>query len=163
MYMSAPIPVTLNNPPNPQTREDIIDALNRAILGLDTANSRLFDSALFPDLTVDLHGNAMSGLPNIHKYCYDNISKMDTTHIFSNIRVSMVGGDEYKANVTASALAQHYRRGEGFVHDTSRLLGGGLYYCDVEKDVAGDGLWKLKNWVVKLTWTEGDWGVFKGE
>ncbi|RAH53822.1 hypothetical protein BO85DRAFT_380797 [Aspergillus piperis CBS 112811] len=163
MSMPTPIPVTLNNPPNPQTREDIIDALDRAILGLDTADSRLFDSALFPDSTFDLHGTVMSGLPNIHKDCYDNISKMDTTHILSNIRVSMVEGDECKVKLTASALAQHYRPGEGKVNDTSRLLGGGLYYCDVEKDVAGDELWKLRNWVVKLTWTEGDWGLFKGE
>ncbi|GLA61987.1 hypothetical protein AtubIFM55763_007203 [Aspergillus tubingensis] len=144
MSMSTSIPAILNNPPNPQTREDIIDALNRAILGLDTADSRLFDSALFPESTVDLHGNVMNGLPNIYKDCYENISKMDTTHILSNIRVSMVEGDENKAKVTASALAQHYRPGEGNVH-------------------AGDGLWKLRNWVVKLTWTEGDWGVFKGE
>ncbi|PYH67983.1 uncharacterized protein BO88DRAFT_454876 [Aspergillus vadensis CBS 113365] len=162
MSMSTPIPVTLNNPSSPQTREDIINALNRAILGLDTADSRLFDSALFPDSTFDLHVTVMSSLPNIHKDSYDNISKMDTTHILSNIRVTMVEGDDNRAKVTASALAQHYRPGEGNVHDTSRLLGGGLYYCDIDKDVTGDGLWKLRNWVVKLTWTEGDWGVFKG-
>ncbi|GKZ36586.1 hypothetical protein AbraIFM66950_007739 [Aspergillus brasiliensis] len=156
------IPITLNHPPNPQTREDIIDALYRAVLGFDTANTPLLDSALFPDSTLDINGHVMSGLPTIHKDCYDKVSKMDTTHFLNNIRVSMVDGDENKAKVTASVLVQHYGPGEGMKNDTSRFLGGSLYYCDVERAVSGDGLWKLRKWVVKPVWSEGDWGVMGG-
>ncbi|CAK96479.1 hypothetical protein CBS63078_8472 [Aspergillus niger] len=163
MSTSTPIPISLNHPPDLQTRDDIIDALYRAVLGFDTTDTRLFDSALFPDSTFDLFGNVMKGLPAIHTECFDKISKLDTTHFLSNIRVSMVEGDPNKAKVTASTLAQHYRPGEGNVDDTSRLLGGAFYYCDVERDVAGDGLWKLRNWVIKLIWTEGDKGVMKGD
>ncbi|GLB10777.1 hypothetical protein AtubIFM57258_007187 [Aspergillus tubingensis] len=110
-YLSTPIPVTLNNPPNPQTREDIIDALNvpSSASIQPTADSSTLPCSLIQPST---HGNVMSGLPTIHKDCYDNISKMATTHILSNIRVSIVEGDENKAKVTASALAQHYRPGE---------------------------------------------------
>lgn len=147
--------------PSLSLREAITDAAYRCVLGLDTADVALFDSAFHQDATFELNGNVMDGLAAIHSNCYDSISKLDTTHFLSNIRVNMVDNSETKATVTASALAQHYRSGQGNKPDTSHLMSGSLYFMDVDKD-AKDGLWKIKSWKMKLIWTEGDWGVMSG-
>ncbi|PYI09451.1 hypothetical protein BO78DRAFT_394926 [Aspergillus sclerotiicarbonarius CBS 121057] len=155
------IPITLQAP-SLDTREAIVDALNRTVLSFDTGDVALFNSAFYPDATFALGDNVMKGRQSIHDNSFVNVAKLDTTHFLSNIRVSMVEGAENKATLTASALAQHYRPGEGNKADATRLMSGSLYFVDVEKDET-DGLWKVKNWVMKLVWTEGDWGVMKGE
>ncbi|KAI1390861.1 uncharacterized protein F4822DRAFT_394651 [Hypoxylon trugodes] len=147
--------------PGLNVRESITDALYRAILGFDLEDSALFDSAFIPEATFDLNGRLMTGLKAIHTDCYDNVSKMDTTHFMSNIRVNYKDG-ESTASMTASSLAQHYRRGEGTKPDATRLLGGGLYFLDLVKDTK-DNLWKITHWRAKIVWTEGDYGVIRGE
>ncbi|KAH9198464.1 hypothetical protein LQ764DRAFT_225958 [Zygosaccharomyces rouxii] len=138
-------------------REAIEDALYRCVLGLDTADVTLFESALIPDATFDLMGNVMKGLPEIQAGSFDKVSKLDTTHHLSNIRVNLEGLANGTASVTASAMAQHYRPGEGNKPDTTRLLSGALYFVDVVKDKE---VWKVKHFKAKMIWTEGDWGVF---
>lgn len=103
----------------------------------------------------------MHGLAAIREDCYDRVSKLDTTHFLSNVRVNLVDDHETKAKVTASALSQHYRTGQGNEPGASYLMSGSLYFVDVEKD-ATDGVWKIRNWKMKLVWTEGDWGVMSG-
>lgn len=63
-----------------------------------------------------------------------------------------------KASVTASALAQHYRSGQGNEFNASRLPNGSLCVLGVVKDEK-DGLWKIMSWGINLILTEGDLGV----
>ncbi|PYH92968.1 hypothetical protein BO71DRAFT_400126 [Aspergillus ellipticus CBS 707.79] len=149
------------NIPSLSIREAIVDSLYRCVLGFDTADTNLFDSAFHQDATFEINDQVMTGLSAIHTGCYDNVSKLDTTHFLSNIRVTLTDGSETKATVTASALAQHYRPGQGNEPDTSRLLSGSLYFVGVEKDEK-EGLWKIRSFKMKLVWTEGDWGVITG-
>ncbi|PWY81749.1 hypothetical protein BO94DRAFT_148728 [Aspergillus sclerotioniger CBS 115572] len=155
------IPITLQAP-STDSREAIVDALYRTVLSFDTGDVALFNSAFFPDATFTFGDNVMEGRQSIHDNSFANIAKLDTTHFINNVRVSLVEGASNKATITASALAQHYRAGEGNKPGATRLMSGALYFLDVEKH-EGDGLWKVRKWVMKLVWTEGDWGVMKGE
>ncbi|PWY90100.1 hypothetical protein BO70DRAFT_426487 [Aspergillus heteromorphus CBS 117.55] len=148
-------PTSLSSLPQ---REAIVDALYRCVLAFDTADLPLLESAFYPDATFDMNGAVMAGVPAIRTGCYDKVSKLDTTHFLSNVRVNLVEG-ENKAKVTASALAQHYRPGQGNEPGATRLMSGSLYFVDVEKDESDGGLWKVRSWKMKLVWTEGDWGV----
>lgn len=150
--MSFPISL-----PSLNEREAIEDALYRCVLGFDTGDSGLLDSAFAPDATFEIMGNVMNGLSAIHAGSFDRISKLDTTHHLSNIRVNLENLSNGIASVTASAMAQHYRLGEGNKPDTSRLLSGALYFVDVVKDKE---MWKIKSCKAKIIWTEGDWDVF---
>ena len=142
-------------------REAVTDAIYRAVLGLDNADKALFDSAFTKDAIFDLNGDVQSGLDAIHTGCYDGISKLDTTHFITNVRVNVKDGDS-TASMTTSALAQHYRTKQGMQADATRLLTGSLYSIDLVKD-GKDGLWKMKSWKMKVIWTEGDWGVLTGK
>jgi hypothetical protein len=146
--------------PSLGVREAVTDALYRCVLGLDTADQALFDSALTQDATVDLNGDVMSGLDAIHTQCFDKIAKLDTTHFITNVRV-LVDGTESNATVTASVLAQHYRHKQGLVAGAARLMAGSLYSLDVVKDEQ-EGLWKVKHWKLSSIWAEGDWGILTG-
>ena len=142
-------------------REAITDALYRGVLGLDTNDKALFDSAFTQDASFDLNGSVMSGLEAIHTGCYDTISKLDTTHFISNVRVNVRDGDS-TASMTTSALAQHYPHKQGTEPGAKRLLTGSLYFLELVKDDK-DGLWRIKDWKLQLIWAEGDWGVMTGK
>lgn len=150
------LPATLT--PALSGREAIADAVYRCVVALDTDNPTLFKSAFTSDAIFDLNGTIMDGFDAINTQCYASISKMDTNHFLSNLRINILDGDS-KAEMTCSALAQHYRGGEGMKSGAVPLLAGALYWLDLIKD-AGDGLWKIKHLKLKSTWGQGDWGVF---
>ncbi|KAI1372025.1 SnoaL-like domain-containing protein [Hypoxylon crocopeplum] len=141
-------------------RESIADALYRCVLAFDMADDTLFESSFVPEANFDLNGRVMSGVKAIRTDCYDKVSKLDTTHFMSNVRVNYKDG-ESTATLSASALAQHYRAGQGMQPDTTHFLSGSLYFLDLVKDDKED-LWKIKNWKAKIIWTEGDYGVLTG-
>ncbi|PWY81395.1 hypothetical protein BO83DRAFT_434748 [Aspergillus eucalypticola CBS 122712] len=144
-------------------REAIVDPVYRAVLSFDGNDLPLFESAFFEDAAFDLNGNVMEGRAAIKSGSWDNVSKLDTTHFLSNVRINLPSEDSTTATVTASALAQHFRTGQGNQPDTTRLTSGSLYSIDVAKDPADvNGLWRIKLWRMKLVWTEGDWGVMTG-
>ena len=99
-------------------RDAIAVALYRLILGLDTNDSELSDSAFNPTSTFAINGR---------------VSKLDTTHFLTNIRITIADSGT-KASATASALTQHYRGGTGLEPNQTRLLAGSLYYTDLVKD-----------------------------
>ncbi|EED13338.1 conserved hypothetical protein [Talaromyces stipitatus ATCC 10500] len=142
MSMSLPAALT----PVLSGREAIIDALYRCV------------SAFADDAVFDLNGTIMDGIDAINAQCFASISKMDTTHYLTNIRINILDGS--KAEVTCTALAQHYHGGEGMKAGAIPLLAGSFYWVDLVRD-AGDGLWKVKKWKLKTSWGQGDWGVFK--
>lgn len=143
-------------------REAIADAVYRFLLGLDTSDSALFNSAFLPESTFELNGRVHEGLSAIHTGCFEPIAKLDTTHFVTNIRINIADGGA-EAALTASGLAQHYREGKGMEADQPRLLGGALYYADLVRDEGEGGLWRIKAFKMNTTWVEGDWGILRGE
>ena len=142
------------------TREEIADTIVRACLALDSNNKALWDSvwAADPDITLDINGNVMKGLESITKNCFDGIGPMDTQHLLTSIRVDVKEGAN-TAQVTANALAQHYRAGQGQDPNAERMLAGSTYDIQVVKEA--NGQWKVKSWVLKIIWSEGSWAVMQ--
>ncbi|KAB8260272.1 hypothetical protein BDV32DRAFT_149501 [Aspergillus pseudonomiae] len=145
--------------PSLSFREAIADALHRAVLAFDIADSALLNSALTPDAILDLDGYTMNGLDEIYRQCYDRVSKLDTTHFVSNGRVDVIEGASV-ASMTASVLSQHYRPGTGKVPGAEYLMAGSLYSLDLVRDDT-EGLWKIKRWNMKVIWTMGDASVME--
>ena len=142
-------------------REAVADALYRAILGLDTNDSKLFGSAWMKNgPTFERDSGVLDGMEAINKDLFMPLSQMDTHHTIGNVRVD-IKDDGSTAYMTASALAQHHRRGEGMDPTKKGLLGGTTYLIDLVKD-GDDGLWKMKKWVLKINWCDGDLSVVTG-
>ncbi|KAL4879844.1 hypothetical protein BJY04DRAFT_219652 [Aspergillus karnatakaensis] len=156
------LPVLLNPPL--AGREAIADTLHRIVLAFDTNDAPLLHSALTPTATMDVNGRVSEGLDAIHKDCFDFVGRLNTTHFVTNMRIH-IADDGQRASMTASALSQHYREGQGERGDEERLMAGNLYWVELVKEGHhGEGeLWKIERFVVKSTWAEGAWGVMKGE
>lgn len=142
-------------------REAIIDAIHRALVGIDTNDSNLFNSAFTDTGSFDLNGQVMEGREAVNSQMFESVSKLDTAHVIGSIRVAIDEGGS-TASATASVIAQHYRAGQGKDPAASRYMAGGLYRLDMVKD-EGDGLWKMENWRLSLVWAEGDRGVMTGD
>ncbi|KAM3564816.1 hypothetical protein MY1884_000579 [Beauveria asiatica] len=156
--------ISANLSPLPSDREAILDAIARCVCGLDTADRALFQSAFTADAVFDLNGALLHGLDEITASCFDNVSKLDTTHMTSNVRTTF-SDDGRAATTTATGVAHHYRAGKGLAMEkggaAERLVAGSLYSIDLVKvDVEGEAtLWKAKTWRLKSVWTQGDWAV----
>ncbi|TQV90549.1 snoaL-likedomain-containing protein [Cordyceps javanica] len=154
--------------PTPSDREAVVDCIARCVCGLDTADRALFRSAFTADAVFDLNGAALRGLDAITTSCFDIVSRLDTTHMTSNVRTTFAEGGR-AATATATGVAHHYRAGRGLAMErdglAGRLVVGSLYSIDLVKvDEAEDGsgggaLWKAKTWRLKSVWSEGDWAV----
>lgn len=152
------LPAALNPPLS--DREAVADAAYRVLLGLDTNDVELFESALTEDISVTLNGNTMQGRETLVSGLFAMISKLDTTHFLTNVRVHVDGGGA-KASMTASALAQHYRGGEALEPKADHFLAGSLYFLDLVKDEA-DGVWRIKNFKTRVSWREGEEAIMRG-
>lgn len=139
-------------------REAIADAMYRVVIGLDTANLALFQSAWSKDSPVlfDMGTGAMNGLDEITSKMYSFIAPLDTHHSLSNIRIDFQPGAK-TAYMTAYALAQHHRTGEGVNTSSQHLTSGSHYYIDVVEDK--DGVWRVTNWRMTVVWLDGDGSI----
>lgn len=151
-----PLPASL---PSLTAREAIADTLHRAVLAFDTDDKALLESSFLAEAVFDLDGRVMNGLDEICTQSFDIISKLDTTHFISNVRVQHVEGAS-TASMTASAFSQHFRPKEGNTPGATYFMAGSLYWLDVVRDI--EGLWKIKTWKMKVIWTTGDAGVVTG-
>lgn len=130
----------------------------RVVIGLDTNDWPLFESGWAgKDVVFEMNGNPSNGLDAIRDSIFTHIGPLDTTHFINNQRVDAQEGAK-TAYLTAYALAQHYKTGEGIDPATKRLLSGSMYFIDLEKD-GKDGLWKIKKWSMKIIWVEGDMSI----
>jgi hypothetical protein len=122
------------------TREQIADTIVRACLGLDSNNKALWESAWAadPDIALEISGNVMQGMENINKNCFDGIGPMDTQHLLTSIRINVKEGANM-AHMTANALAQHYRAGQGQDPNAERMLAGSTYDIHAVKEATGNG------------------------
>jgi SnoaL-like domain len=154
--MAHPISLTNLSP-----REATTDALYRAIIGFDRNDISSFNSAFTEDVTMEIRpGNrVIKGLSTIRAQSLDQVGPMDTMHMISNVRVDVKPGADC-ASLTAYALAQHCPPGRGKELDGPKYLSAGEYSVDLVKD-EGDGLWKIKKWVLDTIWRQGDASVMQ--
>jgi hypothetical protein len=152
------LPASLSPPLS--TREAIADALYRSVAGLDTPDPALFESAHTQDATFEINGRVIDGMKDIIAQIYDPTARLDTTHFITNVRIHVADAAS-EAKMSASGLAQHYRPGTGREAGATRYMTGSSYFIDLVKDDK-DGLWKIKKFQMKATWSEGDRGVITG-
>ncbi|KAH8648641.1 hypothetical protein BX600DRAFT_475564 [Xylariales sp. PMI_506] len=161
--MSSPfsLPATLSPPLI--GREAVADALYRAAVAWDTNDGDLFDTTFLADGVFEVNGRPMKGLPDIHATGLALIFSVDTTHMVTNVRVSMKSAEQSpsEASLTAHVLSQHFAYGKGMEPDQKNLLSCSLYRGELAKDV--DGLWKFKHLNIKSNWVQGDWSVLGGK
>ncbi|OKL59564.1 hypothetical protein UA08_05015 [Talaromyces atroroseus] len=155
------LPILPTALPSLGDRDAIIDSLYRGVISLDTGDEATFLSAFTDDAVVDINGTLLKGLPTIRGGMFETISKINTTHFITNVRVDHEPG-ESTAKVTAHALAQHFRSGQGFGPDEANLLTGSLYYSEVVKGDS-DGLWKAKLFQMRTSWAQGDRAIAQGK
>lgn len=145
------VPTSLNGL---STREAIADAVLRACQAIDTNDVELWGSAWAKDSnpTASLRGRTITGYDEITAHLFGHVGTMDTQHMVSNFRIDVQEGAS-TANLTAYAIAQHFRPAEGMKEDTPHRLAGALYTIETIK--GSDGDWKIKSWDVKLLWVDG--------
>ncbi|KAK9364976.1 hypothetical protein V1509DRAFT_634657 [Lipomyces kononenkoae] len=140
-------------------REAVADALYRSIIGFDSYDVSMFDSAWVPDIIFDLNGTVFNGPDAIRTHVLDLVGPMDTSHTVSNVRVDVKPGAT-TASLTAYALAQHCPPGKGTDPNGPKYLTSSRYFLDLVKDES-DGLWKIKKFMMKVIWTQGDRSVMQ--
>lgn len=140
-------------------REAVADALYRAVIGIDTNDRALWDSAWVKtgDGCCVMNGTEIKGA-DLDKI-FENVGPMDTTHHVSNVRVNLAENAD-NATATAYGLHQHYRQGEGAQPGAKNLLVGGRYNCELIKDHES-GLWRMKKWIFDIVWRNGDSAVMQ--
>lgn len=155
----------MHNLPFLTTREAIVDAFNRAIIGFDRHDISIFNSAFStsPDVSLEFRTapgeepREYKGLDTIRTALLDHVGPMDTTHMTSNVRVNYKEGEE-TASMTCYILAQHCPPGRGKEPDGPKYLVAGEYEINLVFDKA-DGLWKVQKGVLDAIWTQGDRSV----
>lgn len=90
-------------------REAIGGALYRAVLAFDHGDEALLLSAITEDIDAEMPGSTAHGIAEFKAAVFDRVSKLDTTHFLSNVRVSFASSST--ATATCSALAHHVRPG----------------------------------------------------
>lgn len=139
----------------------VIETLYRFAAGLDLRDKDLLSSAFATDAISDFRPAGkkagfeypvLQGRDNIVSALRDSLGQIDTTHSFSNPRVSLEGD---KAKVDALAEAQHLPS-----NDHSR------YYLmknryDVEMARQGD-VWFIQHVIIDNVWRIGDPTVLTG-
>jgi hypothetical protein len=145
------------------TREAITDAVHRALLGCDRNDAEIFASAWAgEDVAFEVHDGekkVIPGLSTIRTAVFDRIGPMDTTHSLANVRVDVQDGADV-AHLTATSTAQHCPSGMGRQPDGPKFCVGSQYDIHLVKEEAV-GMWKIKKWVLSVTWTQGDPSVMQ--
>ncbi|KAF2466527.1 uncharacterized protein BDR25DRAFT_306065 [Lindgomyces ingoldianus] len=142
-------------------REAVADALHRCILGIDTNNRGLFESACLTNesMTVVAGPITLEGWTAISDF-FLKVFVLVTTHITSNIRIELKDGAD-TAFMTAHAISYHVRPDDALKPEDTSYTASSLYFIDLVKD-SSDGLWKIKKWEIKVQWTTGDRAVVHG-
>lgn len=154
--MAQPYTLTAISP-----REAVADALHRCILGLDTNDHDLFESACVKDesMTVIAGTHTLQGWNVINEFM-SRVFLVVTTHFLTNIRVELKDGAN-TAHMTAHNIAYHVRPDDAYKPEDTAYTAGCLYFMDLVKDDT-DGLWKIKKWEIRIQWTTGDRAILHG-
>lgn len=139
------LPAILNPPLT--GRDAVADAVHRVLLGCDTNNRELFESAITENGAFILDDHTIQGHEDLMSQVFDRVAKLETTHTLTNTRINIDGS---KAILTATVLAQHYRGG------TDHWLVGGLYLVNLVREDTDVELWKIETWKIQRIWGNGD-------
>ena len=146
--------------------EQLADVLHTFVEGLDDNNAAQIASTLVPDAVLDvtsLHEAGLVPFANVHgrdevvKAVLDDVGHLDTTHMVTNIRTRVRTSDsgEMVANLTAYALAQHWKPGEGADPANGRdLLAVNKYTAELVQDESP--AWRLRLLRIESRWAKGD-------
>ena len=142
-------------------REAVADALHRCVLGLDSDDRDLFESACLTNESMIFIGGgfALEGWTAINEI-FERVFTLITTHVVSNIRVQLKDGQD-TAFLTAHAISYHVRPDDALKQEDTSYTAGSLYSINLVRD-GDDGLWKIKRWEIKVLWTTGDKAVLHG-
>ena len=142
-------------------REAVADALHRCVLGLDSDDRDLFESACLTNESMIFIGGgfALEGWTAINEV-FERVFTLITTHVISNIRVQLKDGQD-TAFLTAHAISYHVRPDDALKQEDTSYTAGSLYSINLVRD-GNDGLWKIKRWEIKVLWTTGDKAVLHG-
>lgn len=122
---------------------------------MQTNDAELYKSAWVNEISsFDRNGLVYEGLDAIMENIFTPVSKLETQHMISNIRIELEDGAK-TAHMVTYMLAQHYRPGEAMDPARKGLFGMTTNLVDLVLDDE-DGLWKMKRWVMKINWIEGD-------
>ncbi|CAG5155931.1 uncharacterized protein ALTATR162_LOCUS3907 [Alternaria atra] len=147
--------------PNLTPREAVADTLHRCILGLDSNNRPLVESACLKStemtFTYGPSGNqaTLTGWDAISPM-FDRVFSLITTHTVSNIRIELEDDSASAARMTAHVISYHVREEEAFVEADTSYTASSLYDIEVIKDNIDQRLWKIKTWKATMLWTTGD-------
>ena len=122
------------------TREAVADALHRCVLGMDSNNRPLFESACLKgeDMVVMAGSIPLNGWAAIDAMM-DRVFAIITTHTVSNIRVEVEGDDADTAQITAHATSYHVREEDATKPEDTSYTASSLY--DIELVKVEGGLW----------------------
>jgi hypothetical protein len=136
-------------------REAIADALHRCVLGMDSNDRKLFESACLKDesMTVIAGAFTIEGWASIDGF-FRKLFDLVTTHTISNVRIHLKD-DAHMASMTAHAISYHVRSDDALKQEDTSYTASSLYDIDLVKDM-NDGLWKIKKWGIQVLWTTGD-------
>jgi hypothetical protein len=137
-------------------REAVTDALYRCLLGIDSNDRGMFESACLKDESMSV----VAGPINLESWnvvndFFQRLFTLITTHITSNIRIEMKDGED-TASLTAHAIAYHVRPDDAYKEEDTSYTAWNLYSIDLVKD---GSLWKIKEWEIKTLRTTGDRAV----
>lgn len=140
-------------------REQIKDTLYRCLLSFDSGSKQLFESAITSDresFSMKIGDQpVVQGADKVWKESIEHIGQMDTQHNVSGVRID-IKPDGKSAFVTANALNQHLKEGQGMNLEADHLLAGGFYELDYVKEAEE---WRIKHFGMKIVWTRGSWAV----
>lgn len=142
-------------------REAVADALHRCVLGLDSDDRDLFESACLTNESMIFIGGGftLEGWTAINEI-FERVFTLITTHVVSNIRVQLKDGQD-TAFLTAHATSYHVRPDDALKQEDTSYTAGSLYSINLVRD-GNDALWKIKRWEIKVLWTTGDKAVLHG-
>ena len=141
------------------TREQIADVLHRACLALDANDAALWRSAWAaadPTIAFVINGATHTGFDAIDAACFQRTCWLDTQHHNGGVRIDVREGDD-TARLTATAVNQHFRLGQGMAPGAANLIAGSRYDIDVVRDAGGQ--WRMHTWRIESSWAQGDWAV----
>ncbi|OAK96658.1 hypothetical protein IQ06DRAFT_359004 [Phaeosphaeriaceae sp. SRC1lsM3a] len=115
-------------------REAVADALYRCLIGIDSNNIDLFESACLQteDMTVVAGPIDIKGWTAIREF-FQRVFTLMTTHITSNIRIELENGGN-TASMTAHAIAYHIRPEDALKREDTSYTGSCLYHLDLVKN-----------------------------
>lgn len=94
------------------------------------------------------------GLDAVMRDVFEHVSRLETQHTISNIRID-VDDSANTARMVTYMIAQHHREGEAMDPSKEGLIGGATNSVSLLMD-GESGLWKITKWEMNISWIQGN-------